>query len=106
MPNKSLKANFNGQTIQLDEPYELPRDAQLLVTVLSPLSSDSSMHGWAERSAAGLARLRQNSEPDTRRRTFCHEGRRCSARGASTSDGALKDRPVLFLKRMHLFKTY
>jgi len=64
MPNISLKAHFNGQTIQLDEPYELPRDAQLLVTVLSPLSSDSGMNGWAERSAAGLAAAYGNSEPE------------------------------------------
>ena len=35
MPSVSLKAHFDGQTIQLDEPYKLPPDAQLIVTVLS-----------------------------------------------------------------------
>lgn len=29
MPAISLKAHFDGKHIQLDEPYELPRDAQL-----------------------------------------------------------------------------
>ena len=36
MPAVSLNAHFDGQHIQLDEPFELPRNAQLLVTVLKP----------------------------------------------------------------------
>ena len=64
MPDISLRAHFNGQVIQLDEPYELPRDAQLLVIVLSPASSDSSMNGWAEQSAAGLSAAYGDSEPE------------------------------------------
>lgn len=34
MPTIRLKAHFDGQAIQLDEQFDLPRDAQLLVTVL------------------------------------------------------------------------
>ena len=34
MPTIQLKAHFDGHAIQLDEHCELPRDAQLLVTVL------------------------------------------------------------------------
>lgn len=34
MPTIHLKAHFDGQAIQLDEQFDLPRDAQLLVTVL------------------------------------------------------------------------
>ncbi len=34
MPTIRLKAHFDGLAIQLDEQFELPRDAQLLVTVL------------------------------------------------------------------------
>jgi hypothetical protein len=64
MPNISLKAHFNGEVIQLDEPYELPRDAQLLVTVLSSPTCYSGMNGWAERSAAGLATAYGSSEPE------------------------------------------
>ena len=42
MPTISLKAHFDGQTILLDEPAELPFDAQLLVTVLSPVPSKAA----------------------------------------------------------------
>jgi hypothetical protein len=38
----SLKAHFDGQAIQLDEPAELPCDAQLLVTVLSPVPLEAA----------------------------------------------------------------
>ncbi len=34
MPTIQLKAHFDGHAIQLDEHCELPRDAQLLVTVV------------------------------------------------------------------------
>jgi hypothetical protein len=64
MPVISLKAHFDGKSIQLDEPYELPRDAQLLVTVLSPNLADDERFGWAVLSAHGLARAYGNDEPD------------------------------------------
>ena len=38
----SLKAHFDGQNIKLDEPAELPRDARLLVTILSPVPVDDT----------------------------------------------------------------
>ncbi len=60
MPAISLKAHFDGHAIQLDEPYELPRDAQLLVTVLAP----PSLPGWAELSAQGLSRAYGENEPE------------------------------------------
>ena len=34
MPTIRLKAHFDGQAIQLDEQFDLPRDVQLMVTVL------------------------------------------------------------------------
>jgi hypothetical protein len=60
MPTISLKAHFDGNSIQLDEPFELPRDAQLIITVL-PLSSDRE---WANLSAQGLARAYGDNEPE------------------------------------------
>lgn len=43
-----LKAHFDGQAIQLDEPFELSRDAQLMVTVLPSVESpDSSVEDSA-----------------------------------------------------------
>ena len=64
MPAISLKAHFDGNSIQLDEPYELPRDAQLLVTVLTPTAGDEQLAGWAGLSANGLARAYGDSEPE------------------------------------------
>jgi hypothetical protein len=64
MPAISLKAHFDGKAIQLDEPYELPQDAQLLVTVLSPTSPDARLVEWAELSAVGLAKAYGEQEPD------------------------------------------
>ena len=40
MPTIHLKAHFDGQVIHLDEQFELPRDARLLVTVLPSAELD------------------------------------------------------------------
>ena len=64
MPAISLKAHFDGKAIQLDEPYELPHDAELLVTVLSPGTVDPQREGWTELSANGLARAYGDNEPE------------------------------------------
>ncbi len=64
MPAISLKAHFDGNAIQLDEPYELPRDAPLLVTILVPTSSDTPLQGWGQLSASGLARAYSDNEPE------------------------------------------
>ena len=64
MPAVSLKAHFDGQHIQLDEPFELPQDAQLLVTVLKPSLSDEQREAWLALSAQGLAAAYGANEPD------------------------------------------
>ena len=64
MPAISLRAHFDGTAIQLDEPYELPRDAQLLVTVLPPGPLDVERAEWAALSAEGLAWAFNDNEPD------------------------------------------
>ncbi len=64
MPAISLKAHFDGRQIQLDEPFELPRDASLLVTVLSPSPSEHGRQAWSALSAAGLAAAYGSDEPD------------------------------------------
>ena len=64
MPAVSLRAHFDGTTIRLDEPYDLPADAQLLVTVLSrPVNSDERA-ALAALAAEGLARAYGNNEPE------------------------------------------
>lgn len=64
MPAISLRAHFDGATIQLDEPYELPRDAQLLVIVLPSSLLDLEQAEWAALSVKGLAQAYGDNEPD------------------------------------------
>jgi hypothetical protein len=64
MPTISLKAHYDGKAIHLDEPFDLPEGAQLIVTVLEAAQSDSERAGWIELSKRGLARAYGDSEPD------------------------------------------
>jgi len=64
MPAISLKAHFDGQYIQLDEPFELPRDASLLVTVLSPSPLEQERQAWFALSTARVAAAYGDAEPD------------------------------------------
>ena len=36
MPNLTLEAHFDGRSILLDEPYQIPPNARLLVTLVDP----------------------------------------------------------------------
>jgi len=63
MPSVSLRAHFDGTAIRLDEPYELPKDAKLIVTVLaSPL--DAEREAWFQFSSQGLNRAYGENEPE------------------------------------------
>jgi hypothetical protein len=64
MASVSLKAHFDGERIQLDEPFELPRNASLLVTVLPPPEEDGERAAWLAASADALARAFANDEPE------------------------------------------
>lgn len=62
MPALTLKAHYDGRSIQLDEPYKLAPNARLLVTVLEPVSEDRE--GWTSVSAEALARAFGEDEPE------------------------------------------
>ena len=64
MPIVSLKAHFDGKHIQLDEPYALPAEAQLLVTILPGAAIDQERADWLVLSAEGLERAYGDDEPD------------------------------------------
>jgi hypothetical protein len=64
MASRSLKAHFDGNTIRLDEPFDLPEGAQLIVTVLEPAHQEIERAAWGELSARGLARAYGDSEPE------------------------------------------
>jgi len=63
MPTISLKAHYDGEAIRLDEPFDLPEGAKLIVTVLE-LAPDEERAGWLNLSARGLARAYGDSEPE------------------------------------------
>ena len=64
MSTIALNAHYDGHHIQLDEPYELPQDAKLLVMVLPPGSIDADRADWLEASALGLNAAYGENEPD------------------------------------------
>jgi hypothetical protein len=63
MKAMTLPAHFDGKHIQLDEPFKLPTDARLMVTVLDD-GLDQERADWIARSKAGLARAYSEDEPD------------------------------------------
>jgi hypothetical protein len=42
----ALQAHYDGKHIVLDEPYDLPPNASLMVTVLPPASDADSEEAW------------------------------------------------------------
>ncbi len=64
MKTVTLSAHFNGENIQLDEPFALSADALLLVTILPDNLSDAARQAWYALSKSGLARAYSDDEPD------------------------------------------
>jgi len=64
MPSISLKAHYDGTAIRLDEPFDLPEGAELIVTVLEAAQPGKERAGWIDLSARGLARAYGDSEPE------------------------------------------
>ena len=64
MKTVTLTAHVNGDNIQLDEPFALPADARLLVTILPESLPDTERQQWYALSKTGLARAYSDDEPD------------------------------------------
>jgi hypothetical protein len=62
MPAVTLKAHFNGKQIVLDEPFDLPPDSPLIVTVLSIAPSEDPH--WHDVASHALAGAYGEDEPD------------------------------------------
>jgi hypothetical protein len=60
----NLKAHFDGTSIQLDEPHNLPTGEPLPVTVLVASADDPLIPGWSELGQASVARAYGSSEPE------------------------------------------
>jgi hypothetical protein len=64
MPSVSLKAHYDGTAIRLDEPFELPEGAQLLVTVLETDELERERAAWVDLGRRALAGAYGDSEPE------------------------------------------
>ena len=60
----TLKAHFDGETIRLDEPYELRPNTRLIIAVLPPESAVEERTEWAVLGARGLANAYAEDEPE------------------------------------------
>ena len=61
MPTAILKAHYDGEHIVLDEPFDLPANVPLTVTVLA---DDAERREWAALGAQSLARAYGDDEPE------------------------------------------
>jgi hypothetical protein len=62
MPSITLNAHFDGQQITLDEPFEIPSNAKLLVTILE--TPDLERDDWLAFSGHNLAGAYSDDEPE------------------------------------------
>jgi hypothetical protein len=63
MRTVTLSAHVEGETIHLDEPFVLPPDAKLLVTILPDAATNGEREEWYSRSKAALSRAYSDDEP-------------------------------------------
>lgn len=63
MKTVTLSAVFDGKHIRLEEPYAIPPQSRLLVTVLPP-ESEADRAALLRLAAHGLARAYSETEPD------------------------------------------
>lgn len=61
MPTAILKAHYDGEHIVLDEPFDLPANASLVVTVFDP---DMERSEWTDLGTRSLARAYGDDEPE------------------------------------------
>ena len=62
-----LQAHFDGERIRLDEPFDLPANVPLLITVLPAAPrqhEDEGATGWNFLAATALARAYGDDEPE------------------------------------------
>lgn len=55
MPTVALQAHYDGEHIVLDEPYDLPANASLMVTLLPATSDADSEDAWLRAAASSEA---------------------------------------------------
>ena len=63
MKTVTLRAHFDGEQIQLDEPFELEPNTELIVTVV-PRTPDEEREAWTRLALQSLARAYGDDEPE------------------------------------------
>ena len=63
MASRTLRAHFDGQNIQIDEPCDLKPNDRLIVFVLDDLA-EQEQEDWARFSLASMARAYGDDEPE------------------------------------------
>ncbi|HEY2773412.1 MAG TPA: hypothetical protein VGK20_05105 [Candidatus Binatia bacterium] len=63
MPTVTLKAHYDGSRILLDEPFEIPADSPLMVTVL-PVAGGAMDQDALSLATRALSRAYGDDEPD------------------------------------------
>lgn len=66
MQSVTLRAHYDGEHIVLDEPFEIPTNAPLAVTVLAPgpPEGDREREEWLAFSTQSLGRAYGDDEPE------------------------------------------
>ena len=68
MKSVTLRAHYDGKNIVLDEPFEIPVNTLLTVTVPASIASEQDpgreRASWASLSARSLARAYDDGEPE------------------------------------------
>jgi hypothetical protein len=59
----TLKAHFDGERILLDEPFEIPPNSPLMITVL-PATEVVVGEDWIQAARKALSRAYGDTEPD------------------------------------------
>jgi hypothetical protein len=63
MPAVTLKAHYDGERIRLDEPFDIPPNTPLMVTVLSGTEAIVG-EDWIRRARESLAAAYGSEEPE------------------------------------------
>ena len=61
MKTLALSAHFDGEKIQLDDPYDLPENTRLVVVVLP---HDDERQEWSRLASSQLAKAYGEDEPE------------------------------------------
>ncbi len=59
-----LHAHFDGERIQLNEPYNIEQNTKILVTILPNESCDTEQKDWIKLALSGLENAYSKNEPE------------------------------------------